>query len=80
VLLGKVTVYYCGRKYRADYWGGVTVAQCVEMSCSVERNNGVVLGSRKGNVVSIRAAATEHNVACNITFIAQPQTEQTRAY
>lgn len=78
VLLGKVTVYYRGRKERADYWGGVAVAQCVELSCFVEWNNGVVLGSRKDNVVSIRAVITRRNVACSITFIARPQNEETR--
>lgn len=36
------------------------------------------MGSRKGNVVSIRAVITRRNVACSITFIARPQNEQTR--
>jgi hypothetical protein len=56
VLLGKVAVYYWSRNSKADYWGGVVVPQYVQMPCIVERNNGVVLGSRRGNVVSIRAA------------------------
>lgn len=55
------------------------MAQCVEMSCFVERNNGVILGSRKGNVVSIRAVITGRNVACNITFIARPDSALIKA-
>lgn len=75
VLFGGVTIYCWGRLYRADDWGGVTIAQCVEMSCFVERNNDAVLGSHKGNIGSIRVIITERNAACNITFIAGPQNE-----